>query len=248
MRSARLTADLRGAVVTHRDLEVRSDAPFSTPRTMTVRLVVDIQNRLFWRIGIGRILSAVLSLRDGAEANEMGIDVPAEQRLQGFEPLVAADRVVLIAAPSPSRQKDRCLVQTSTGSADGFTARRSYPRPMPLTSTYAVRGSVPAPQACGILAIDFVHVDTMLLRRVYALIVIEHGTRRAPLGGITAHPDGAWTTQAARNLLMYLGQRAASVKFLIRDRAGQFTGSFDAALTSRHRVDAISTPVILPAG
>jgi hypothetical protein len=71
-------------------------------------------------------------------------------------------------------------------------------------------------------------VDTVLLRRIYALIVIEHGTRRAHLAGITAHPDGAWTTQAARNFLMDLGQRAASVKFLIRDRAGQFTDSFDA--------------------
>jgi putative transposase len=83
-------------------------------------------------------------------------------------------------------------------------------------------------QARGILAADFVHVDTVLLRRIYALIVIEHGTRRAHLAGITAHPDGSWTTQAARNFLMDLGQRAASVKFLIRDRAGQFTGSLDA--------------------
>jgi hypothetical protein len=83
-------------------------------------------------------------------------------------------------------------------------------------------------QARGIVAVDFVHVDTVLLRRVYALIVIEHGTRRAHLAGITAHPDGAWTTQAARNFLMDVGQRAASLKFLIRDRAGQFTGSFDA--------------------
>ena len=83
-------------------------------------------------------------------------------------------------------------------------------------------------QARGILAVDFVHVDTVLLRCLYALIVMEHGTRRTQLAGITANPDGTWTTQAARNFLMHLGQGVASVKFLIRDRAGQFTGPFDA--------------------
>jgi hypothetical protein len=68
-------------------------------------------------------------------------------------------------------------------------------------------------QARGILAADFVHVDTVLLRRIYALIVIEHGTRRVYLAGITARPDGAWTTQAARNFLMNLGARATLTKF-----------------------------------
>jgi putative transposase len=89
-----------------------------------------------------------------------------------------------------------------------------------------------AAQARGIIAVEFVHVDTVLLRRVYALIVTGHGSRRVHLAGITVSPDGAWTTQAARNLLMDLGQRASAVKFVIRDRAGQFTGSFDAVLTA----------------
>ena len=87
-------------------------------------------------------------------------------------------------------------------------------------------------QARGVLAADFVHVDTVLLRRIYALIVIEHGTRRAHLAGITAHPDGAWTTQAARNLLMDLGHRVRSGHFLIRDRAGQFTDASGAVFTA----------------
>ena len=86
--------------------------------------------------------------------------------------------------------------------------------------------------ARGILAVDFLHVDTVLLRRLYALIVIEHGTRRVHLVGITGQPDGTWTMQAARNFLMDLGQRVTSVKFLIRDRAGQFTSSFDAVFTA----------------
>jgi putative transposase len=88
-------------------------------------------------------------------------------------------------------------------------------------------------------------VDTVLLRRIYALIIIEHGTRRVHLAGSTAHPDGRWTTHKARNFLMDLGTRAASVKFLIRDRAGQLPGSFHAVFTAE-RIRILASPPRAP--
>ncbi len=82
-------------------------------------------------------------------------------------------------------------------------------------------------QAAGILAVDFLHVDTVLLRRLYVLVFIEHGTRRMHLGGVTANPTGDWTAQQARNLALTLGERFESIRFLIRDRGSNFTSSFD---------------------
>ena len=83
-------------------------------------------------------------------------------------------------------------------------------------------------QAAGILAVDFLHVDTVLLKRLYVLVFIEHGTRRMHLGGVTANPTGEWTVQQARNLAMSLGERFEDIKFLLRDRGSNFTASFDA--------------------
>jgi putative transposase len=83
-------------------------------------------------------------------------------------------------------------------------------------------------QAAGILAVDFLHVDTVLLKRIYVLVFIEHGTRRMHLGGFTTHPTGDWTVQQARNLALALGERFEGIRFLIRDRGSNFTASFDA--------------------
>jgi putative transposase len=97
-------------------------------------------------------------------------------------------------------------------------------------------------QANAVIATDFLCVDTVALRRLHVLFFLEVGSRRVHLGGITANPTGAWTTQAARNLLMGL---ESQLRFVVHDGAGQYSASFDTVFTGAG-ITSITTPPRAP--
>jgi transposase len=97
-------------------------------------------------------------------------------------------------------------------------------------------------QAQGIIAVDFLHIDTVLGRRLYALAFLEHGTRRLHIAGITAHPTREWAVQQARNLTADLCTRMEPLRFLLRDRDGKYGQSFDAVFEAEEMEILKSAP------
>ncbi len=116
------------------------------------------------------------------------------------------------------------------------------PSPRRLGPTWA---EFLAAQAKGLMACDFFHVDTVLLRRLYVLVFIHHDTRLVRIAGITSNPVASWVTQQARNVSMDLADQATPVKFLIRDRDAKFTPSFDAVFAAEG-TRIIKSPVRAP--
>jgi putative transposase len=99
-------------------------------------------------------------------------------------------------------------------------------------------------QAAGIVACDFLTVDTVFLQRLYVLFFIQLDTRRVHLAGVTANPSGAWVAQQARNLLGALDEEAG-LRFLLRDRESKFTRAFD-DLWCAVGAKVIRTPIQAP--
>jgi transposase InsO family protein len=102
-----------------------------------------------------------------------------------------------------------------------------------------------ASQAHSVLATDFFTVDTVSLKQLYVLFVIELSTREVHILGVTDHPTGAFVTQVARNLVGDLSERGRSIKFLIRDRDSKFTVTFDEVFRSEG-IRVIKMPIRSP--
>jgi putative transposase len=100
-------------------------------------------------------------------------------------------------------------------------------------------------KAKSIIAVDFFMVDTVWLQRLYVPFFIEVASRRVHLAGCTAHPNAEWVTQQPRQVAWAFAEREETVRFLICDHDGKFTGGFDAVFEAEH-IRIVRTPIHVP--
>ena len=134
-------------------------------------------------------------------------------------------------------------LQVSATSVRSVLKRRGIP-PAPRRSGPSWRTFLRA-QAQGVIACDFLTVESVWLRRFYVLFFIELATRRVHLAGATENPSGTWTTQQARNLMIDGCGRERPVRFLIHDRDAKFSAAFDEVFRTEG-IHVIRTPVRAP--
>jgi hypothetical protein len=218
---------------------------------MRVRLLCLIMVRVFgWLVLLGRS-----QVSKDAEIMALRHEV-AVLRRQVTQPRPAADKqdirglVMRLARENPARGYRRVHGELCRPGhrISAATVRRSLRarryRPAPRRTGTSWRAFLRA-QADGLLACDFFQVDTIFLRRLYVLFVMEVKTRRVHVPGVTADPTGARAAQQARNLIMDLGDRSGCFRFLIRDRDAKFTSACDAILASEG-VTAVTAPPRTP--
>jgi hypothetical protein len=99
-------------------------------------------------------------------------------------------------------------------------------------------------QAASTLACDFLTVETIFLQRIYVLFFVSLATRRIEYVTCTTNPDGRWTAQQARNLVMQLADEQP-FRFLIHDRDTKFSRAFDEVFHTEG-IKIIRTPIQAP--